>query len=77
MGFCSQDENNYWWFDYGSNQWLNDMTLLTKKGFSSHQDCKSVKAFRRKLKKAPKGIKFILVSRWKGYDVIGYGNKKL
>lgn len=77
MGFCSQDENNDWWFDYESNQWLNDMTLLGKKGFSSHQWCRSVKAFRRKLKKAPKGVKFILVSKWKRHDIIGYGSKEI
>lgn len=42
--------------------------------YSTHAPAKSVKAFRRSLKSAPKGVKFILVSRWKGYDVHGVGN---
>jgi len=46
-----------------------------EKGYSSHQSCKSVKAFRRKLKKAPKGVKFILVSKWEGYNVEGIGSE--
>lgn len=42
--------------------------------YSKAQRCNSIKAFRRKLKKAPKGVRFILVSRFKGYNVIGKGS---
>ncbi len=34
--------------------------------------CKSVRAFRRRLKKSPIGLRFVLVSR-RGADIIGYG----
>lgn len=74
MGFTTDN----WWFDYATNKWIKheDLEIPTIKGFSSHQDCKSVRAFRRKLKKAPKGVKFILCSRWVGHDIIGYGSFK-
>ncbi len=63
---------NGWWFNDNSNKWeINPKA--GKKGFSSHQDCRTVKAFRRKLKKAPKGVQFSLVSNWVGHDVTGYG----
>ena len=45
-------------------------------GCSSHQRCDSVRAFRRKLKKAPYGVTFILVNRCVGYDVHGVGTNK-
>lgn len=34
--------------------------------------CKSVRAFRRRLKKSPIGLRFVLLSR-RGADIIGYG----
>lgn len=62
-----------WWFDYNTNQWEHNPKSGLK-GYSSHQNCKTVKAFKRKLKKAPKGVEFILVSRWVGHDVYGKNN---
>lgn len=72
VGFTSIE--NGWWFDYDSNEWVHQ-PIISNKGYSSHQPCNTVRAFRRKLKSAPKGVKFILQSRWTGYDVIGYGCK--
>ena len=63
-----------WWFDYESNSWQNPPT--GKQGYSSDQYCRSVRAFRRKLKKAPLGVRFRLTSRWIGYDVYGFGTDK-
>jgi hypothetical protein len=71
MGFTTFETG--WWFNYNTNSWEQN-PKAGEKGYSSHQDCRSVKAFRRKLKKAPKGVKFILVSRWVGYDVEGTGS---
>ena len=71
MGFTTED----WWFDYSANKWVKDL-VIDGRQFSSHQDCKSVRAFRRKLKKAPKDVKFVLCSRWMKNDVIGYGSSK-
>jgi len=62
------------WFNYNTNRWEKN-PKAGEKGFSSHQDCKSVKAFKRKLKKAPKGVEFILTNRYVGYDVYGIGCK--
>ena len=61
--------DSYWMYDEEDKKWVGE---LKHKG-CSHQHCNSVRAFRRKLKKAPKGVKFILVSRWMGYDVYGTG----
>lgn len=70
LGFTTFEKG--WWFNYNSNKWeINPEVGI--KGYSSHQPCKSVKSFRRKLKKAPYGVNFILVSRWKGCDVFGKG----
>jgi hypothetical protein len=71
MGFTTFE--NGWWFNHNTNSWQQN-PKAGEKGYSSHQNCRSVKAFRRKLKKAPKGVKFILVSRWVGYDVEGIGS---
>jgi hypothetical protein len=70
MGFTTFE--NGWWFNHNTNKW-DQNPKAGEKGYCSHQDCRTVKAFRRKLKYAPNGVKFILVSRWVGYDVIGFG----
>lgn len=64
-----------WWFNYNSNKW-EYYPSAGEKGCSTHQQCNSVRAFRRKLKKAPIGVEFILVSGWIGHDVTGVGSKK-
>lgn len=73
IGFTTFEEG--WSFSYDTNRWERNTHLGNlKKGCCSHQDCRSVKAFRRKLKKAPKGVKFTLVSRWVGHSVEGIGS---
>lgn len=62
-----------WWFNYNTNKWDYN-PKADKQGFNSHQDCRTMKAFRRKLKHAHKGIKFVLVSKWIGYDIVGAGS---
>jgi len=71
IGFTTSEIG--WWFDYNTNRW-EQSPEAGEKGYSNHQSCRSVKAFRRKLKKAPKGVKFILNSKWVGYDVEGTGS---
>ena len=71
MGFSTHEQG--WWFSNNSNKWEKNPEA-GENGYSSHQDCKSMKAFRRKLKKAPKGVKFYLVSRWVGYGIDGVGS---
>jgi hypothetical protein len=73
MGFTTFESG--WWFDYNSNEWTQN-PQGGEKGFSSHQSCNTVKAFRRKLKYAPVGIQFVLVSRWVGHNVTGYGSSE-
>lgn len=68
-----------WWFHEDTKQWEDHSAPGYKSrsmGYSSHQDCNSMKAFRRKLKKCPKGIGFILVSRWTHNNIIGYGSNE-
>jgi hypothetical protein len=69
MGFTGYD--NYWYCK-ATKKWTQTPDWH-KGGISNHCPCKSVRAFRRKLKEAPKGVEFTLTSRWVGYDVIGYG----
>jgi len=72
-GFMSVETG--WWFSYNTNKWEWN-PKAGEKGYSSHQDCNTVKAFRRKLKSAPKGVEFILVSKWKECHVKGFGCKQ-
>jgi hypothetical protein len=68
LGFTTFEGD--WIFNEKLKRWENGEL---QKGciYSSHQDCNSVRAFRRKLKKAPKGINFTLVGRWWNCDVNG------
>jgi hypothetical protein len=64
-----------WWYNKDDKEWQhNSNPKLKGCNYSSHQPCRTVKAFIRALKSAPP-IEFILVSRWKGYNVYGKGNK--
>lgn len=66
----------YWWV-YGHDKWMkNEDIPQTHQGLSSHfNGCRSVRAFRRRLRQwslyLPKGVQFILVSRWGRNDVYG------
>lgn len=62
---CENDE----WLQ---GQWLNTEPEGKWANLSS-QHCKSVRAFRRFLRKAPKGKTFILLSKFVGYHVSGVG----
>lgn len=57
------------WYHEPTKQWTTDPTVLKGGYFSNFMPCRSVKAFRRFLKKAPKGIEWILISRYVGHDV--------
>ena len=71
--FMGMTTLEYWWFNCNTNKW-EQVTDFKKGNHSSHQPCNSVRAFRRKLKQAPVGVKFILCSRWDGHDVFGFGS---
>ena len=68
-----------WRYHKDLHEWVNhdDNYEWDGSGYSSHQPCKSVRAFRRKLKKCPKEVEFILVSRWIGHNIIGFNTKKI
>lgn len=70
FGFTTYD--NYW-YNYTLKRWENGELRNDLYSYSSHEDCRTVRAFRRKLKSAPKGVKFVLSSRWIGNDVEGIG----
>ena len=59
------------WYNETKNIW--EERMKGKDMYSSHQDCNSVRAFRRKLKNCPAGVEFVLLSRWKNHDVYGIG----
>ena len=63
------DSSDYW-YNYDVKKWEH-VDNSTIGGKTSHAPCNSVKSFVRKLKKLPKGIEFILVSKYVGYDVKG------
>lgn len=70
LGFTTYEKG--WWFNHNTNKWEQNIKA-SENNFGFIQHCKTVKAFRRKLKKAPKGVEFTLVSRWIGYNVEGVG----
>jgi len=61
-----------YWYVERIHKWSNDPPW-DEEGISNTAPCKSVRAFRRKMKKwkkeLPSGIYFRLISRWVGYDV--------
>ena len=62
-----------WWYNTELKQWeyKPEHGVYT---MSSSKFCKSIKSFRRNLKKAPFGVKFYLASNYiGGYDVDGFG----
>ena len=67
--------DDFLWFNHSTKKWQERITGNSK-GFSSVEYCHSVKAFRRKLKQMPFGVKFILSSNFVGYDVYGIGSCK-
>lgn len=64
--------NCEWVWNYDLRKWTQEIES-GKYGYSSHAPCKSVKAFRRMLKKAPKGIEFKLWNKYVGCCVYGFG----
>jgi hypothetical protein len=73
MGFTTFDmsvNDGFWYYNKTLKKWEENM-VNENCAYSSHAPCKSVKAFKRKLKNAPRGVTFILVSRWVGHDVQG------
>lgn len=76
IGITTFEQN--WWYHPYQKRWLyHDGSIYNNhgEGYSSHQSCKSLKAFKRKLKKLPSSIEFILCSRWIGYDIVGINKK--
>lgn len=65
-------DRNYY-FDLSKNKWVKIFETKENK-ITSNRNCRSVRAFRRRLKKMPKGVKFTLVSKWVGFDVEGVGS---
>lgn len=57
------------WYEEETRTWKEDANPPC----STHAPCKSVRAFKRMLRTAPKGKKFVLSSRYVGYDVYGVG----
>lgn len=72
MGMTTFEQG--WWYNLDLKKW--ELDPPEDYNYSTHQPCRSTKAFRRKLKKAPKDVEFVLVSRWVGFDVIGKGSKR-
>lgn len=69
---CTTD----WWYNITLRQWEVE-TDKENCHYSTHADCKSIKAFRRALKKAPAGVRFTLVFYGlHTYDVDGIGSNR-
>jgi hypothetical protein len=62
-----------WWYNETLKKWEYDPDMSKGYDYSSYALCKSTKAFIRKLKKAPKGVEFILCSVWKSNNITGFG----
>lgn len=61
-----------WWYNIDLKKWQCNETNHGKYNMSSHQKCRTLRAFRRKLKNMPKGVEWILVSRYKNCNVIAF-----
>lgn len=70
IGF--QSKNGNWWWNYNLKCWTQELNG-NKYWYSTHRQCKSVRAFRRMLKTAPKGVEFKLWNKYVGRDVYGIG----
>lgn len=58
------DETDKWiWYDANGNR------IEEVGSYGNILHCRSIRAFRRRMKKAPKGVEFYLVNRYIGYDV--------
>lgn len=57
------------WYHKPTKQWTNDKDVLKGGNYSNFMPCRSVKAFRRFLDKAPREIEWILINRYVGHDV--------
>lgn len=75
FGVYVPNDSRSWWCD---NQWMTvEEAVKTGKAFSSFYMCKTLKAFKRHLRKhGIKGVKYILTSEYEGYNVIAYGRNK-
>jgi len=60
----------------GSRFTKNFRSIWKEEDYSHVKDCNSVRAFRRELKKLPKGVKYILLNLWQNYDAYGVGGAK-
>lgn len=58
-----------WWWNRTKKEWQDSPDLSNGDDYSTHQPCNSVRAFRRKLKQAPSGVEFTLISRWKDNNI--------
>lgn len=65
---------DFWMWDEGTRKWIDNLDLQ-QGTCSSHCDCNSIRAFRRRLKNAPKDVEFILENRYVGCNVYGINNK--
>ena len=76
LGMYVSYESNFSgiWFDKTDKKWKYINDIPKGHDYSNHVNVKSVKAFRRQLKKAPYGIKFVLSSRFVGHNVYGIGS---
>ncbi len=70
MGYTTFNEG--WWYNLSLKKWENDKSPLYS--YCTHAPCSSVKAFRRKLKKAPLGVEFVLTNRYLNHKVTGKGS---
>lgn len=62
-----------WWYSHGTKSWVFNPDSGNAP-YGTHQPCRTVKAFRRHLKKAPKGVRFVLLNRFPKHNVCGVGD---
>lgn len=74
-GVSVENSDKCWWC---CNQWMSiEDAIATKRGYSNFAKVKTLRAFRRHLRKyGSKGVMYILASRFTGYGVAAYGRRK-
>ena len=72
-GFLEMSTYGCYWWNIDLNKWEHsDVVDFNKHEYDDGIRCKTIRAFRRRLKSAP-NIQFYLFAKWKGFDAFGKG----
>lgn len=71
--YCGVTTFENWWWDKKEHKWIDGNRVWDLSGTSSHAPIFSIRKFKKMLVTAPKGVRFILCSRYVNADCRGVG----